>query len=154
MSGNKRILKKIVRSELAKLSPSPRRVLDLGCGTGLLSPVFADDVYTGIDIDPKYIELARGNYPNKSFLISGGQKLHFPDGHFDFVLLSCTLHHTDDTMAQNILSEVRRILRKPNGRCLLIDNIQPIKKNFLSSWYANRDEGDFIRTKDAYKKLV
>ena len=46
---------------LAHLPPAPARVADLGCGTGTLSVLLADEGYDvhGVDLSPEMIDRAR-----------------------------------------------------------------------------------------------
>jgi 2-polyprenyl-3-methyl-5-hydroxy-6-metoxy-1,4-benzoquinol methylase len=43
------------------------RVLDIGCGVGILAGRYAPDQYFGFDIDDESIELARKAYPHHRF---------------------------------------------------------------------------------------
>lgn len=93
-----------------------RKILEIGCSIGNVSAVFLDypDVeFTGIDIDSGALELARSSFAsernfrfeNKSLsdLAKEGKK-------FDYILFANILHHVDDSIAQNLLLEVRSLL--------------------------------------------
>ena len=56
------IIKKVIKRELLVLDNE--KILDVGCGTGILSPLFAKASYKGIDTDGKLISYARENYKN------------------------------------------------------------------------------------------
>lgn len=45
-----------------------KRVLDLGCGGGTMASLLADRTYTGIDISPEMIRLAREKAPHTTFM--------------------------------------------------------------------------------------
>ena len=81
---------------LAELSP-PRRVLDLGTGTGVVALALADRFpeaeILGIDLSPGMIDEARRKVPSElagrvSFEIGDASALGSPDAAFDLVVLS------------------------------------------------------------------
>jgi SAM-dependent methyltransferase len=99
------------------------RVLDLGCGDGLLAGELARagaDV-TGVDPSRVALERARkgssGNPERPRFLASSADgKLPLDDAAFDLCVCIHVLQHVADT--QSLLSEARRVLA-PNGRLVV-----------------------------------
>lgn len=67
-----------------------RKVLDYGCGKGDFYAFLKDrnmDVdYTGMDINPKLIELAASKYPECSFMVLDAEEDELKE-HFDYVFL-------------------------------------------------------------------
>src|SRR5829696_4583134 len=110
-------------------APDGARVLEVGCGPGHLSIRLARqhglDV-TGLDLDPAMIERARANSDQAgdggesrpSFLVSDVAALPFPDGSFDLVISTFSMHHWADPTAG--LAEIGRVLR-PGARALVWD---------------------------------
>jgi len=96
------------------------RVADLGCGSGVFSELLRQHgcVPTGLDISPKLIELGRRKYPGIEFLEGDVERLPFPDGSFDGVLLAGIVHHFPDP--SRCAAEVFRVLR-PGGRFFAFD---------------------------------
>ena len=98
-----------------------KKVLDIACGTGVLTEQFVRmgaDV-TAIDLTPKAVELTKKRlslYGLEASVIEGdAQKLPFPDETFDFVCAwGCLMHmpHTESAIA-----EIRRVL-KPGGKMI------------------------------------
>jgi SAM-dependent methyltransferase len=43
------------------------RVLDVGCGTGVLAGIVAADLYVGVDIDEQSLSIANKQYPQYNF---------------------------------------------------------------------------------------
>ena len=89
----------------------PARVLDLGCGSGVFTNILAKRGFSaiGVDISPAMVRRAQVKYPAVEFAVGDAEKLPFPDGSFDGVLLSGLLHHFPDPSA--CLNEVRRVLK-------------------------------------------
>ena len=86
-------------------------VLDVGCGPGFLAARCYPNIgwYTGVDISPQAIEIAKSLFPGAHFQVVDveHEKLPFGDGQFETVVCSETLEHiTDHTL---ILSELKRV---------------------------------------------
>lgn len=75
------------------------RVLELGCGTGIITALLLRTVQQGrilsVDISPDAIELARRRNSGKNvdFIVSGLAELQLPDPSFDFVTLFDVIEH-------------------------------------------------------------
>ncbi len=99
-----------------------RRVLDLGCGTGLLARylVQAGYYYTGVDISPAMLVLARRNVPPAHLLLCDMRDLRplrtLKEGTFDAVLSTgrSFAHLTQDDEIRACLRRVTALLR-PGG---------------------------------------
>jgi ubiquinone/menaquinone biosynthesis C-methylase UbiE len=109
------------------LDPAPSRVLDVGCGTGLLLRELAARVpgaisFTGVDAAPGMIEqavaLALAADPRLSYSHATAEDLPFPDGMFDLVISTTSFDHWSDQGAG--LAECRRVLA-PGGHFVLTD---------------------------------
>jgi len=95
---------RILSDWFARLVPSNSRVLDVGCGDGLISSLLQakrpDLTIQGIDV----LVRSGTRIPVTSF---DGTHIPFPDNAFDAVLFSDVLHHTDDPAI--LLREARRV---------------------------------------------
>lgn len=108
-------------------------VLEVGCGTGVLSRLAAQIVGTsgyvaGIDPAPNMIAMARDNArstaSNVEFKLAVIEQLPFEDARFDVVFASLMLHHLPPDVKRTGLREVKRVL-KPGGRLVIADLDRP-----------------------------
>jgi len=105
--------------------------LDAGCGTGLnLRHLPAGS--TGVDINPRNVELLRSRLPAMTIVEGDVEELPFADSTFGTVVCTEVLEHVPDPAAA--IAEIRRVLR-PNG--VLIGSVPARslvwKLRFLSS---------------------
>jgi SAM-dependent methyltransferase len=118
-----------VAAVASAFAPGDARVLEVGCGPGHLSVRLARGHgldATGLDLDPAMIERARANAGRAddgyerppSFLVGDVASLPFPDGSFDVVVSTLSMHHWADPTAG--LAEIGRVLRR-GGRALVWD---------------------------------
>ncbi|MET0342430.1 MAG: methyltransferase domain-containing protein [Polyangiales bacterium] len=105
---------------IAALAPQPgERVLDVGCGTGLLGGYVAGLVapageVVGVDPLPLRIEIAGTKHPRFSASVGTAEDLsRFPDASFDVAYLNSVFHWVADK--PRALRELLRVL-KPGGR--------------------------------------
>jgi len=96
------------------------RILDLGCGTGIVARVLRERLggaasIVGVDVSPLMIEKARSIEPELDWRVGNAMALPFADGTFDLVLCQEMLPLVPDRMVS--LREVRRVL-SPGGRLL------------------------------------
>ena len=108
---------------IARAAPkSGERVLDLACGTGIVTRSVAPMVgpegkVTGLDISPAMLEVARSLAPaNVEWQEGSGTEMPFPDASFDLVLCQQGLQFFPDHAKG--LKEIRRVLA-PGGRAVV-----------------------------------
>lgn len=91
-------------------------VLEVGVGTGLMLPMYPQDVaVTGIDISKEMLDKARekvdrGRTAAVSLMQVNGERLPFADNHFACVTLPYTYSVTPNPI--RLISEVRRVCKK------------------------------------------
>lgn len=104
------------------------RVLDLGCGTGMLTLLIKShhpkaDVL-GLDADPKVLEVARAKAVKAGLNVKLDHgtafELPYPDASFDRVISSLMFHHLTRERKERTLREVSRVLR-PRGELHVAD---------------------------------
>jgi ubiquinone/menaquinone biosynthesis C-methylase UbiE len=109
------------------LGTAPRRVLDLGAGTGLLALALAPLVaeVTAVDISRRMLErlsqhAAEAGVDNITPLVADLRSLPLPDASMTLVVSNYAFHHLDDAGKELALSEARRVLA-PEGRLVVCD---------------------------------
>jgi ubiquinone/menaquinone biosynthesis C-methylase UbiE len=102
------------------IGPSDR-ILDLGCGTGIVARVLRERLggaarITGLDASPAMVEMAKSVTPDIDFREGNAMALPFGDHSFDLVVSHQMLQFVPDRALA--LREARRVL-SPGGRLLL-----------------------------------
>jgi SAM-dependent methyltransferase len=98
-----------------------RLVLDVGCGSGLVTRDIArltKGTVIGIDGSAYLLAFAKrilGDYENITLCLGDAQQLPFPDSTFDLVTCNLVLMWADDP--QKVVSEMTRVV-KPKGKVL------------------------------------
>lgn len=105
------------------------RVLDVGCGTGVLTRQIAarltgdGALAVGLDAAPKMIGVARRHaegLPGLRFDVGIAESLGYPDAAFDCAVSTFFYHHIDAELKRRSLAEILRVL-KPGGRLVIVD---------------------------------
>ncbi len=113
-------------------------VLEIGVGTGANLPFYPASIcLTAIDESPDMLAVAARRLAAQGSRARLGQMdvehLAFPGATFDTVVTSLVLCSVVDQ--RRALSELRRVLRKPGGRLLLLEHMRP--QIGLLAWLAD-----------------
>ncbi|MEL7243099.1 MAG: methyltransferase domain-containing protein [Cyanobacteria bacterium J06643_5] len=132
-----------------RVKVKPRRILDLGCGTGsttiMLKQAFPNAEVIGLDLSP-YM-LLRSFHKSESAILSikwqqgDAENTAFADTSFDLVTASLLFHETPSSVTQNILHECFRLL-VPGGQVLILDGNQKTLRQL--EWLNNLFEEPYI----------
>ncbi len=95
------------------------RLIEVGCGSGYYSEVFASLIpagihYTGIDYSAAMIARAQVRYPSVAFEVADATRLPYPDNAFDIVFNGVSLMHIIDYPAA-----IREAARVADEYCIL-----------------------------------
>lgn len=119
------------RTLLEAIQTKPRRILDLGCGTGsmtlLLKQRFPQAEVIGLDLSPYMLVMAEHKAQQVGLHIQWrhglAEQTGVPDGSFDLVTAALLFHETPPAIAQAILQEAHRLLTV-GGEFVLLDGCQ------------------------------
>jgi SAM-dependent methyltransferase len=140
------------------LRPWPKdRLLDMGCGTADLLNYLPDVRYVGFDPSERYIRAAKRQHGAKAADLFcadladiGPDRFH---GSFDIVVAAGVLHHLPDDEVQ-ALGRLARALLRPGGRLVTLDPCFHAGQSRVARFLVSKDRGHFVRTPEAYRRLL
>jgi SAM-dependent methyltransferase len=102
--GEPRLDFRVAAEAIAATGIASPRLLEVGCGSGYYSEVFATLLpgsvqYTGIDYSDAMIARARAHYPSTAFEVADATRLPYPDRAFDVIFNGVSLMHIVDYQA-------------------------------------------------------
>jgi SAM-dependent methyltransferase len=100
-----------------------RKILDVGCGIGLMSRYVGEhfDDLSGIDIAPGVVERAAEQCPDGTFQLYDGENIPHDDRQFDVVFTVCVMHHVPPAQWSSLVKEMARVL-KPGGLLFIFEH--------------------------------
>jgi len=108
------------------------RVLDICCGTGdqVFHYVEKGIVATGVDINPKMLEVAirnkkRQGLEDVSFHLADAANLPFNNSYFDYASICFGLHDKEREIRDKVISEMKRVVKR-EGNLIFIDFQVPL----------------------------
>jgi 2-polyprenyl-6-hydroxyphenyl methylase/3-demethylubiquinone-9 3-methyltransferase len=102
-----------------QIDPHGKKVLDVGCGGGILAEEFALLGCQVIGIDPSAASLATARAHAQQvgldidYRVGAGEDLPFADESFEIVYCSDVLEHVNDL--EKVMAEIARVLRRGGG---------------------------------------
>lgn len=101
------------------------KILDIGCGTGQLTLIFAQKGFTitGLDISRNMVNLAQNKclkFSNVDFKIGSFEKVKFPENKFDLIVSGMAWHWVT---SENRYDKINKLLKK-GGTLALCWNYQ------------------------------
>ncbi|MBD0337494.1 MAG: methyltransferase domain-containing protein [Cyanobacteria bacterium Co-bin13] len=140
-----------VREHAVKtLQGTPRRILDLGCGTGsttlMLKQTFPKAEVIGLDLSPHMLVVAQDKAQKAGlavqFIHGNAMETGFPPASFDVVTASLLFHETPSEIACIILKEAFRLLTA-GGQVMILDGNQHTLRS--ADWLTNIFEEPYIQ---------
>lgn len=92
----------------------PAKVLDLCCGTGLLSSLVEQTDYLGVDLEPEYIGYAQKRYFSAQFVLADARTWN-TDKKFDLVVCLGGVHHLPDNDQEAFIARMKEFLSEGGG---------------------------------------
>lgn len=123
-----------------------RRVLDVGCGPGTNAARFEHADYVGIDINERYLTIARSKYHGRFIQADLADVDISSLGRFDTIIVNSLLHHLSDSTVARILKQLQQIL-ETDGRVHVLELVLPERPS-LAKLMARLDRGQYPRSID------
>ena len=128
----------------------PRKILDLGCGTGsttiMLKQAFPQAKVIGLDLSPQMLVMsqykARQTGLDIQWVHGLAEATKFAPNEFDVVTASLLLHETPTVISEAVLQEAYRLL-KPAGQVIILDGHQKTLRN--TTWLTDIFEEPYIK---------
>lgn len=94
-------------------APKGSRVLDLGCGNGILTNALYDQGYSviGLDASESFLETARKQFPNLTFMKGDALQFSLPEK-VDVVFSNAVFHWIDREDQPQLLQRVSQVLKR------------------------------------------
>ena len=104
--------------------PIGSKLLDVGCGTGVLAEALVKEGYqvTGLDPFQGMLKFVKQRVPELDTVHGKGEDLPFPDNTFDFTYCVAVMHHVAEkpNVRKTLLEMVR--VTKPGGKIMVWDH--------------------------------
>jgi ubiquinone/menaquinone biosynthesis C-methylase UbiE len=135
-----RLILRLLRQYIG--DPKQTRVLDVGCGIGLIDHLLVDQVGVlhGLDVSEESIRLAAKGSPDANFRQYDGKRMPYSDGAFDLTFAVCVVHHVPRPDWSVFVAEMARVLR-PGGLALIIEHnpFNPVTRHVVNRCEFDRD---------------
>jgi SAM-dependent methyltransferase len=130
------------------------RILEIGCGPGTIVRYLPPSEYSGFDLSPEYIELAKRRFPKAHFVCERVSRFSLAkEQSFDFVLALGITHHLDDAEARQLFQIAHDAL-KPGGKLVTSDGVWTDGQSPVARWLLARDRGEHIRREREYVEIA
>lgn len=130
-----------------------KRILEVGCSLGNISKAFTrfpGISFTGLDIDPVVIALARKHFRHAAgfnFVCQDLRELAETAEYYDYIFFSGVCHHIDRQECHELLSVASKILAKADGHLVVVDPLLPQSKDpWLVRKYIRLEQGQYLRS--------
>lgn len=137
-----------------KMLPDNGRIIDLGCGEGLLSNYLAiaspNRKITGVEIAPERLVRAKKGIKNAFFFVGDIIKTPYPKA--NAIVLFHVLHHLPNRDAQEEVLKKAKNSLKENGKLIIVEvHVKPTIK-YAAAWFADHFLVPWVFEKRFYTK--
>ncbi len=122
--------------EIRKFSKPTGRILDIGCHAGFLTKAIIQgypkiDLF-GIDVSHQAIAKAKKRIPSGHFRVANALRLPYKSNFFTNIYCIEMLEHTEKP--ENVLCEIKRVLKKNGEAVILVPNDSLLFKTIWKLW--------------------
>lgn len=111
--------KKILEKEVEKGA----KVLDAGCGYGRMASLF--EHYTGVDLSPDLLNIAREKNPDKEFIEANLEELPFRDKHFDVAFTVSIRAMVIGNLGEEAWLKIEKELKRVAKKLIILEYEEP-----------------------------
>jgi cyclopropane fatty-acyl-phospholipid synthase-like methyltransferase len=130
------------------------RILEIGCGPGMIARYLPRAEYVGFDISSKYIEMARKRFPQAQFVCERVSQFSLAKQQsFDAVLALGIVHHLDDQEAMQLF-QISYAALKLGGKLITFDGVWTNDQSPAARWLLARDRGEYVRNEGEYVNIA
>jgi SAM-dependent methyltransferase len=135
-----------------------RRVIDVGCGAGLLTKALVDEGFelTAMDTSPEFLEIASTVCPAAHFIHASAYDAQLPDCEAIIAIGESLTYHDRadaDDLVRQFFRQVSSVL--PSGGMLIFDAIELGEPSLAGpSWYSGEDWAVYIETTESISERI
>jgi len=130
------------------------RILEIGCGPGTIVRYLPPSEYSGFDLSPRYIELAKKRFPKAHFVCERVSQFSLAkEQSFDVVLALGIVHHLDDSEARQLFQIAYDALNS-GGKLVTIDGVRTDDQSPAARWLLSKDRGEYVRSEREYVEIA
>lgn len=128
------------------------RILDIGCGQGLLEEYFQDHDCVGMDIDFGSVRTARERAPQAHYILGDIHNLPIKTGTLDIVAMMAVLGSVASGKEDHVFDEARRVLRVGGSVVILVSqDVKPysllVPDRLFYGWHWRHFDAQFLKAK-------
>lgn len=120
----------------------PANILDFGCGIGrctdFMKQYFPNSNVYGCDVSEESLNLARKKFPDLQF--EHIEKIAQLNLKFDFIFLSCVLHHVEPRNRNELMQFIKKLL-SPTGVVMIFEHnpLNPVTRHMVNTCVFDKD---------------
>lgn len=95
------------------------KVLDLGCGYGRIAKYINN--YTGADLSPDLLNIAKKQNPDKTFVECDGRSLPFEDNEFNWTVIISLKTMIIENCGEELWNQIKQEIKRVSSKCLMLE---------------------------------
>lgn len=120
-----------------------RKILDVGCGTGILLDLVDVEDYVGFDISQGMVARAKSKHPDRNFFVGDMHDLTFSDNSFDTIV--CLFGTFSYSLApEQLFGELLRVL-EPGGKMIIMPSSLRMEKRLKMGISHSTTDAETVR---------